>query len=134
MLQLGLAHQTGPLTVREMAAQECVSARYLEKLIAALKGAGLVLSFRGPHGGYVLARTPSEIKLSEVVEALQGPLSLVKCVDHPEVCPRREICVTYDIWKEMKDAMVGVLNSQTLQDLIERRRQKEESGGLRKGV
>jgi len=134
MLQLGLAHQTGAVTVKEMAAQECISARYLEKLIAALKGAGLVLSARGPHGGYVLARTPSEIKLSEIVEALQGPLSLVECVDHPEVCPRREICVTHDVWKEMRDAMVGVLNSQTLQDLIERRRKKEESKGVTKAV
>jgi len=134
MLQLGLADQAGPVTVKEMARRECVSARYLEKLIAALKGAGLVLSARGPHGGYVLARTPSEIKLSEVLEALQGPLSLVECVDHPEVCPRQELCVTYDIWKEMKDAMVGILESITLQDMVERRRKKEESKGVTKGL
>jgi len=134
MLQLGLAHQTGPLTVKEMARRECISARYLEKLILSLKTAGLVTSARGPHGGYVLARSPSEIKLSEIVEALQGALSLVECVDHPEVCPRQELCVTYGIWKEMKDAMVGILESLTLQDLVERRRKKEESKGVTKGL
>jgi len=87
MLRVGLCHQRGAVTVKEMAVKECISARYLEKLIAALKGAGLVLGARGPHGGYVSARPPRLIRLSEIVQALQGPLSVVDCVDHPDICP-----------------------------------------------
>jgi Rrf2 family protein len=71
-----------------------------------------------------LAKKPEDIKLSEITRLLEGSLAPVECVDHPEVCGRSEQCVTREIWGKLKDAMDGVLESTTLQDLVERQKQK----------
>jgi Rrf2 family protein len=98
--------------------------RYLEQLIAPLTAAGLVRSMRGARGGIWLARPPEEIRLSEVIQLLEGSLAPAECVDDPEVCDRSATCVTRDVWGELKDAMEAVLESITLQDLVERHRAK----------
>jgi len=69
-------------------------------------------------------KSPEEIKLSEVIGRLEGSLAPVKCVTDPAVCNRSEFCVTRDIWSELKAAMDGVLQSTTLQDLVERQKGK----------
>jgi Rrf2 family protein len=84
----------------------------------------MVLSTRGPRGGVSLAKPPEEIRLSEVIQLLEGSIAPVECINNPGVCSRSELCVTRDIWGEMKKAMNGVLESTTLQDLVERQRRK----------
>jgi Rrf2 family cysteine metabolism transcriptional repressor len=87
----------------------------------------LVKSTRGAGGGVLLLKPPEEIKLSEVLELLEGSIAPVDCVDNPKICPRSEFCVTRDIWIEMKMAMRQVLDSTTLQDLVERQREKGQT-------
>ncbi len=94
--------------------------RYLEHLVTPLIAAGIMRSTRGRGGGVTLARKPEEIKLSDVIHLLEGSIAPVECVDHPEVCDRYAVCVTREVWSELKGAINGVLESITLQDLVER--------------
>jgi len=104
---------------------------YLENLMGALRAAGLVSTVRGMHGGYYLAKPPSEIRLSQIVAALEGSMAPVECVDDPKSCRRAESCVARDIWSEVKQAIEGVLESTTLEELARRHREKQPSTSAR---
>ena len=82
-------------------------------------------NIRGKGGGYVLTKSPSEIKLSEVLHILEGSMAPVDCIDDPESCSRTEGCTTRDVWIQVKDAMFHVLDSLTLEDLVRRQAEKE---------
>lgn len=124
LLDLALHQGEGLVLLKDIARRQEVSLPYLEHLIAPLIAAGLVKSTRGARGGVLLLKAPTEIKLSEVLELLEGSIAPVDCIDNPKLCHRSEFCVTRDIWVEMKLAMSQVLDSTTLQDLVERQRQK----------
>ncbi|HAZ31586.1 MAG TPA: AsnC family transcriptional regulator, partial [Dehalococcoidia bacterium] len=115
--------------VREIAKRQAFSARYLQQLLLPLKTAGLVRATRGARGGFSLARSPSDIKLSEIIQIMEGSTAPLECVDDAGVCSRADLCITREIWGEMKKAMDGVLESTTLQDLVERQKRKEQSEG-----
>jgi Rrf2 family cysteine metabolism transcriptional repressor len=114
--------------LKDIVRRQEVSLPYLEHLIAPLVAASLVKSTRGARGGVLLLKPPAEVKLSEVVQLLEGSIAPVDCINNPKICPRSDSCVTRDIWIEMKRAMSQVLDSTTLQDLVERQRQKEQAG------
>ena len=82
----------------------------------------------------MLAKAPEEIKLSEVIELLEGSIAPVECVNNPAICSRSELCVTRDIWGELKKAMNGVLTSTTVKDLVDRQKEKAVPKKLRKGI
>ncbi|MDH4067641.1 MAG: RrF2 family transcriptional regulator [Dehalococcoidia bacterium] len=124
LLDLALHQGEGLVLLKDIARRQEVSLPYLEHLIAPLIAAGLVKSTRGARGGVLLLKAPTEIKLSEVLELLEGSIAPVDCIDNPKLCHRSEFCVTRDVWVEMKIAMSQVLDSTTLQDLVERQRQK----------
>ncbi len=124
MLDLALHYGEGPITLKDIAKRQAVSEKYLWNLIAPLRTAGLIRSDRGSQGGYALAKLPSEINLHEVVHAVEGPLSLVECVDNPSICKRVRNCVTRDIWDEISSKIIQVLESVTLKDMIEREKSK----------
>lgn len=118
ILELALEYGKGPMQIKTISDRESISNKYLEQLIAMLKASGLVRSMRGPKGGYVLSRPPNEIRLSEIFTTLEGPLLTVECLDHPEICPRCAECVTRDLWAEMQEAVLKVLEGKTLQDMV----------------
>ena len=120
LLDLALHSGEGHVQLKGIAARERISLPYLEQIIGSLIAAGLVRSMRGARGGVWLARSPGEIRLSEVISVLEGSIAPVDCVDDPTVCSRSEFCVTRGVWSEMKVAMDGILESTTLQDLVER--------------
>ena len=124
LLDLALHQGEGLVLLKDIARRQEFSLPYLEHLIAPLIAAGLVKSTRGARGGVSLLKPPSEIKLSEVVQLLEGSITLVDCVNNPALCHRSALCVTRDIWVEMKEAMSQVLDSTTLQDLVERQKRK----------
>jgi Rrf2 family protein len=125
LLDIALNGKDRPVLLRDIARRQQISTMYLEHLITPLITAGIVRSIRGAKGGVWLARPPRETKLSEIVLLLEGSLAPVECVDDPKYCPRSAFCVTRDIWTEMKEAMNGVLEATTLQDLVERQKTKE---------
>ena len=124
LLDLALHQGQGLVLLKDIARRQEVSLPYLEHLIAPLIAVGLVKSTRGARGGVLLLRSPSQIKLSEIIQPLEGSIAPVDCVNDPKLCHRSPSCVTRDIWVEMKMAMSQVLDSTTLQDLVERQRKK----------
>ena len=106
--------------LRSVAANQNLPARYLEHLLRMLKHAGLVRVARGSKGGFALARPPEEIKLREIVEALEGDLSVVECVSSPGDCEYAAVCVTRDVWSGMSRVVRDYLDSMTLADLAKR--------------
>ena len=126
LLELALHQGEGPVLLKDIAQRQQISLQYLEHLITPLIAAGMVQSTRGPRGGVWLARLPEEIRLSEVIQLLEGSIAPVECLNNPEICNRSESCATRDIWGELKKAMNGVLESTTLQDLVERQKSKEQ--------
>jgi Rrf2 family cysteine metabolism transcriptional repressor len=127
LLELALHQGEGPVSLKDIARRQQISVQYLEHLITPLIAGGIVRSTRGARGGVSLTRSPEQIKLSEVVQLLEGSTAPVECVSNPEACSRSGSCVTRDIWSELKRVMDGVLDSITLQDLVERQKQKEQS-------
>jgi len=127
LLDLALHQDEGLVPLKDIARRQEFSLPYLEHLVAPLITAGLVKSTRGARGGVLLLKPPSDVKLSEVVQILEGSIAPVDCVNNPALCHRAASCVTRDIWIEMKRAMSRVLDSTTLQDLVERQKQKRQT-------
>ena len=125
LLDLALHQAESPVSLKDIAERQQISLQYLEHLITPLISAGMVRSIRGPKGGVALAKPPDQITLSQIMKLLEGSTSLVECVDNPKLCSRAELCVTRDIWDEVNKAMNGVLESTTLQNLVERQKNKK---------
>jgi Rrf2 family cysteine metabolism transcriptional repressor len=130
LLDLALHQDEGPVLLKDIARRQEFSLPYLQHLIAPLIAAGVVKSTRGAGGGVSLLKPPSEIKLSDVVQPLEGCVTPADCVNNPALCHRSTFCVARDIWVDMKDAMSQVLDSTTLQDLVERQKRKGHPGDL----
>jgi Rrf2 family transcriptional regulator, cysteine metabolism repressor len=125
MLDLALHYEDGTIMVKDVAQRQQLSGRYLEQLLFNLKLSGMVRSTRGTRGGFSLAKPPSEIRLIDIVQALDGSIAPVGCVDQPDMYMRSCYCATHDVWKKVKDAAENVLNSITLEDLVKSQREKE---------
>ncbi len=130
MLDLALHQDQAPVSLKDIAERQQLSLAYLEQLVGPLIAAGLVRSVRGPKGGISLARASRQIKLGEIYQALEGSTAPVGCVDDPGLCPRSRFCVTRDVWSEVKGALDAVLESRTLDDLVERERTKASEGTM----
>jgi Rrf2 family protein len=125
MLELASRYGEGPIELKEIAKRENISLKYLEQVIVPLRTAGFVKSVRGSKGGYSLAKPPSEICLNDLIEILEGPLNLIECLNDPKACQKIPYCVTRDIWKEVSEAIQGIFHSVTLEDMVNRRKEKE---------
>lgn len=119
MLDLAVEAQEGPTSVKDVSRRQNISAPYLEQILGQLKVAGLVKSSIGPKGGFSLSVPPSGIKLSTIIETMEGSIAPVNCVDDPTVCSRADRCLARNVWVEMKRAMIQILESTTLQDLVD---------------
>ncbi len=124
LLDLALHEGEKPVLLKNIAEREQISVRYLQHLITPLIAGGIVRTTRGAKGGVSLAKPPKEIKLSEAIQLLEGSIAPAECINSPGICSRSKLCVTRDIWGELKQAMDGILESTTLQDLVERNQRK----------
>ena len=118
ILDMALHGQNGPVRIKDIAARQGVSVKYLEKLVRDLKEAGFVRSRRGPRGGHELDKPLAAISVGDIVRALEGDLSLVECGDEAGPCPRQADCLTRGVWMEAARAMHEKLDSITLADLV----------------
>lgn len=118
MYELALHHTEEFLFLKDIAQRQSISEKYLSKLVIPLKAAGLVLSARGAQGGYRLSREPKAINLRQIIEALEGSVSLVDCVGCELVCDRIAYCPTRDAWKTLSEALIGSMEGITLEDLV----------------
>ena len=126
ILELAASQGEAPLQIKIIAHRQEISVKYLEQLMAMLKSAGLVRSIRGSKGGYFLAKAPSQIKLSDVFNALEGPSAItVECLENESYCARTADCIARRVWAQVQEAIMGVLQSMTLQDLVDRSKDKK---------
>jgi Rrf2 family protein len=126
MVDLALNYEdgNGVTTVKEISARQQVSPKYLEHLLASLRSAGLVRSVRGAKGGHTLARPPDEINLREIYHVFEGTEGFVECTTSPEICDRTDGCVTREVWAQMYEACMEILESTTLEGLARRAKEK----------
>lgn len=108
-LQLGVA-----------AKEEKISSGYLEQIVRALRPLKILKAVRGVGGGYQLCKSPADIRLDDVIQALEGGISPVSCLT--SYCPRQDICTTREFWEDMDRHLRGYLHSKTLQDLVKKPR------------
>ncbi len=125
MVEIALSYGKGPIFLKEISRNIDVSEKYLSQIIIPLKGKGLINTYSGAHSGYILSKPPSEIRLKEIVEILEGDLSLIDCVNNPSVCDKVSTCVTRDIWTRMGDKISEILSSYTLDDLVKTCRERK---------
>jgi Rrf2 family transcriptional regulator, cysteine metabolism repressor len=120
-MELAARRGDGPIPAREIAKHQRVPLRFLEHQLAALHKGGIVSSQRGAGGGCTLVRDPSEIRISEVIEVLEGPMSAMYCLDpHDETCPNTHHCGLQELWTKVEQAVRSVFEQTTLADLVTR--------------
>lgn len=127
LIELALREGEGPVFLKDIAQKQQISLSYLEHLVAPLIAGGIIRSTKGPKGGVSLARDPGDIKLSEIARLLEGSLAPVECVDDPKACRRSGACAARDVWSRLKEAMDGVLESTTLEEMAEEQKRKGQS-------
>ncbi len=120
MLDLAFHDGSGPITLADIAERQGISLSYLEQLFARLRRSTLVNSVRGPGGGYVLARGGDEIRVAEVIAAVDERVDTTRCGgDHN--CQNNERCLTHDLWNDLSDRIHEYLNEISLKDLMAQR-------------
>jgi Rrf2 family iron-sulfur cluster assembly transcriptional regulator len=130
MADLAQASDDGPVTLSDIASRQSISLSYLEQLFAKLRRADVVSSIRGPGGGYRLSRKPSEIRISDIIVAVDEPLRATRCSDAKGCLADGRRCVTHDLWDELGRHIYLFLSSITLEDVLERRLLGAASGAL----
>jgi Rrf2 family protein len=127
MVDLAMAPADEFVTIKSIAARQEISDKYLEQIITVLSRAGFVKSARGAQGGYKLARPAEDYTVGMILRQIEGSLVPVACMeDEPNQCSRCEKCVTLDVWKQLNDAISGVVDHITLADLAAKQRDKDQ--------
>ena len=119
-----------PRLVRDIAESQQISEKYISRLIIDLRRARLVRSVRGVKGGFFLARSPKEITLLDILETMEGTLSIVDCVMAPEKCTHNADCTARGIWQKLNDGIRDLMRSITFEQILEEYR----NGTAQKGV
>lgn len=117
LIQLSTHTNGRPVPLNVIASEEGISLKYLENIFHLLKKAGIVTSIRGPEGGYRLGRDAEKLSVYEIMDAIDGPLIIVHCVQDGDGCARRDICAVNPLWQDLLDNIEQFLQQRTLADL-----------------
>lgn len=120
MLDLAVYNTGEPISLKDVAKRQNISEKYMEQIISVLNKAGYVRGIRGAQGGYILSHPPKEYTVGMILRLTEGELAPVACVgNNPMECDRKENCVTVRVWEKIYDAVAGVVDHITLQDLAD---------------
>jgi len=126
LLELAQNQGSGPVQIKVIGQRQDISIKYLEQLMAILRSSGFVRSVRGSKGGYLLAKPPNQIKVSDLFDCLEGNVTTVECVEDKDYCDKTDDCVVRLVWTQVQKAIKNVLQSITLQDLVDRAKNEEK--------
>lgn len=127
MLDLALNNTGECIKVKDIAARQEISEKYLEQIISILSRAGFVKSVRGAQGGYRLAKAPEDYTVGMILRVTEGSLAPVACLEEgADVCERCDSCETLEVWKELAKAIDNVVDHVTIADLAERHRKRSQ--------
>lgn len=119
MLDLAMHYSGSPIRLKEAAGRQGISEKYLEQIVSILNKAGFVRSVRGAQGGYALKEPPSYYTVGMILRQTEGSLAPVECVEEGAApCKREADCVTRILWGKLNDAINGVVDHITLEDLM----------------
>lgn len=118
MVDLALNYCEAPVSIKSISKRQNISEYYLEQLFAPLRKADLIKSIRGAQGGYMLSRDPKDLTVLEIMNVLEGPVEISECL-HSDSCDNIDCCATRALWKKIKDSIDEVMESITLQDIID---------------
>lgn len=119
-----------PISLKDIAGRESISIHYLEQIFFTLKKAGIVRSLRGPNGGYLLNKKPSEILIGDIIASVE-PIEIISCISkakNKKECERKSICLAFDMWNSISTKIIEFLNSITIEDVINEYKQKSNQG------
>ena len=124
MLDIAIHNNGIPVRLKDAAARQEISVKYLESIVSVLAKAGYVKSVRGAQGGYMLTRDPDKYTVGDILRLTEGSMAPVDCLEEETPCGRAERCVTIRIWKELDAAVKGVIDHYTLEDLVRWEKEK----------
>lgn len=125
MLDIALNGNENPVRIKDIAARQQVSDKYLEQIVSVLNKAGMVRSIRGPQGGYHLIRKPEEYTVGSILRLTEGSLAPVSCLDYEiNDCQRQDSCATLELWRQLDEAIKSVVDRITLADIVDWQLQK----------
>lgn len=119
MLYLGRHNNGSYIALKDVSEKEKISIKYLEQITALLSKFGLLISVRGPQGGYRLARNPENYTVADILRITEGSLAPVACLETPEnICERKDQCPTLSMWEGLQKVVLDYLSAITLEDLL----------------
>ena len=119
MFELAKNYEQGPLTIKEIANRQDVSVAYLEQLLNKLRRSELIISQKGPGGGYLINKKPEEISVGMILNSLEGPVAITQCLDpSAKGCKRVDGCVARLLWKSLGEKIEDFLETINLDDLL----------------
>ncbi len=128
MVDLALHADGEPVKIKDIAKRQGISGKYLEQIISTLSRAGYVRSIRGNQGGYYLSRPAADYTVGMILRVTEGSLAPVDCLGGEEnPCTRQQECVTLKLWKELDEAIKHVVDSYTLEDLVQWQRAMQDN-------
>ena len=121
LIDLALHQSEGYVSLKDISERQGISKKYLEQIVPMLNKSGILRTNRGNKGGYMLAKSPRECTVGDVLRATEGSLAPVACLEY-EVndCPRAESCATLYVWQGLQKAVETYLDSVTIQDILDR--------------
>lgn len=119
IFELSLHVNEGPMPLNMIASKQKIPEQYLEQIFSTLKKSKLITSVRGAQGGYLLNKVPNEVTVGDVLAILEGPVALSQCIIDEGVCENSNDCSTKLVWEKLKKGIEDVLNSITLQDMVD---------------
>lgn len=129
MIDIALYKESGSTLLKDIASRQGISLKYLDHILSSLRKAGLIKNVRGKGGGYSLTRPAAQITLCEIIEAVEGTLAPVECVDNPDYCKKTSTCSAHDVWVKVRESIEDVLRNTSLQNLTESQEKKAGTPG-----
>ncbi len=129
MVELAIHYGSSPLSIKTISQRQGISEYYLEQLFSPLRRAKLINSIRGAQGGYVLAKEPKDIKVSDIMNILEGPVEVADCIDNVS-CDNIDCCATRLLWTKIKNSIDEVMESITLQDIVDDYNEMKDKNSL----
>lgn len=118
LMDLALHQSEKPRLIRDIAKSQQISEKYISRLVIALRKAGMIRSVRGVNGGFHIAMKPEDITLLDVIEVMEGPLSIVDCVSAPKKCALSANCAPREIWSKLNEDIRDLMRQTTLADIL----------------
>ncbi len=121
MVDLSIHYGEQPSSIKSIAERQNISEYYLEQLFSPLRKANLIKSVRGAQGGYMLSKAPKDITVFEIMEVLEGPIEISDCIEqnNENACVNIDCCATRLLWSRIKESIDSVMQSTTLQDMLD---------------